>query len=360
MYNYKRSVSVPDDLNGVSLPLSDTLKRRKKSAKHSPMISIRSTPISTSSSGSTINANNYIKELERKIKKFKLNNNWNTKLELKVKQLGEQAAGYKWMHDNAAGFWSTISAFMTIINVTLGALVSVVLSASIIAQLDAPWIYIFSGVSVLLTALSIILTTAIKIMGLDGRTQKHKESAKNFNNFYLDTMIELSKFRRNRYDAIKYVRQINREFIFYDIAAPDIPGIVNWRYGRKIKGMNLTAVGIMDNAIEIETGDLEDSITSNTSSKQRRKRRETAKKQLKQKQSENRKLHKQMTKMFQKGTTIKDVLKKRQMSSESECDSVVASEFEDIDLDLEKGEKTQDPHNDPHRRYQIERFVNEI
>lgn len=343
MFNIKRSLSEPNDINIVL-----------KSNEDKGNLTTTSTNDETLSSKIDIKPSSYVIQLENQVKRFKLNNNWNTRIENIVKQLGEQAAGYQWMHANAASFWSFTSLIVTFAITILGSIVSFLLSSSIIAQLKTPWVYIFIGLSTVLSILLTVLTVALKILNLESRSTKHQEAAKNFSNFYVDIVIEMSKFRREREDAIKYVRQIHREFLFYEIASPDIPGLINWRYGKKVKEKGLATVGEIGDAIHIQTGDLISEISNKKKNKRKKKRKRADMENMTFKHEQNvPSLKKQQT--LYNGTMIeklRNVLQQKEVSSESECES----NNDKDDIDIEKGLKE----NDPHVQYQIDRYAKEI
>ena len=227
--------------------------------------------------------------------------------------------------------------------------------------MESPWIYIFIGLATVLDILFTVLSGAIKVMELDSRSKNHKDSAKNFSKLYVDTVMELSKYRRNRTDAIKYVGQIHREFLFYEMASPDIPGIINWRYGRKVKEKGLATVGDIGDAIVVETGD----ITDGNGKRRHHKKRKRASHTHQEFKNEPKIIQKQHT--LHNGSMIeklRNVLQQDEVQSESECGSDVEQNINDDEQDVEKGIKLKteerEIEKDPHIRYQIDRFTKEI
>lgn len=298
---------------------------------------------STSDSNSSSKQDSYTLSLEEKLQRVKENNSWNSEIEKIVKDIGEKAAGYQWMHAKAADFLGKISTWLTILYIIFNAIATFFLSTSLIAQLEAPWIYIPVGISAIVNIILTILAGAIKAMGIEDRVAKHKTAISNFSYLYFDTRKELSFYRRNRKHGPQYLDLVAQKFDFYILAGPDIPGRVENKYLKILRkeGRRLAVVGKISNEIAVQKDDV-------IPIKQKKKKKHHRKKSKPIDDNTEPVVEKDMPNF--KGSMIYEMRRQNEAESESECES----EPEGTSLVRTKQRLDED---DRFTRFQIDRFT---
>ena len=283
--------------------------------------------------------NAYTLSLEGRLKRIKENNSWNSEIENIVKTIGEQAAGYQWMHLQAADFLGKVSTYLTILYIVVNSLAGVILSTTLIAQLVEPWIYIPVGISAVINIVLTILAAAIKMLDLEDRVAKHKTAMSNFSYLYFDTRKELSFYRRNRKYGPQYLDLVAQRFDFYVLAGPEIPGRIVRKYRKILKkeGKRLAEVGKMSHEITVQ---------KDKKRRSRRRKRRRGKKSTSIEKEED------------KTTTIEDIHRANETESESECDSEPNNNNNNANQFPEQQYRRRPfPSTDRYTRFQIDRFT---
>lgn len=311
----------------------------------------------------------YTVSLEQKLQRMQENNAWNSEIENIVKNIGEQAAGYQWMHSKAADFLGKISTWLTMSYIIFNAFATFFLSTSLIAQLEAPWIYIPVGISAVVNIVLTILAAAIKAMGIEDRVSKHKDAMSKFTYLYLDTRKELSFYRRNRKPGPQYLDLVAQKFDFYILAGPDIPGRIESKYLKILKqeGRRLAVVGKISHEIEIQQDDEEQQQENKKKHRNHRRRRrrrlhhrerkkDTAKKSPAISSSEDEK-----PADIVEGSMIYEMHRRNEAESDSECESEPEGTSIQHHRQQQQRQQQQQRHiseaaEDRYARFQIDRF----
>lgn len=172
---------------------------------------------------------------KKKNNNFNTKNAWNPEIESFLKNIGEQAAGYQWMHEKSAAFFGTISKLVTLGIVILGAIIAFILTSTLFSQLESPYILIPVGVANVLEIIMTILVGVLKTFGLENRKSRHDSRMNNFASLYNHIRRELSYYPKDRKYGPHFLSLSEQRFAFYKIAGPDIPGFIEWRYRRVLR-----------------------------------------------------------------------------------------------------------------------------
>lgn len=178
---------------------------------------------------------------------------WNSEIESFLKNIGEQAAGYQWMHEKSASFFGTITKLVTLGIIILGAVITFILTSTLFSQLETPYILIPVGIANVMEILLIIFIGIIKTFGLEQREARHNSRMNHFASLYNHIRRELSYYRKDRKYGPHFLSLAEQQFAFYKIAGPDIPGFIEWRYRRVLRRerSRLAKVGQISNEINI-------------------------------------------------------------------------------------------------------------
>jgi hypothetical protein len=200
--------------------------------------------------GNSFDRNDEIEELNKEIninineKASKLdilifNNGWNDKNEILAVRIGEKAIAYKWMHDKCANKDALISKLISIIIIVLNSILSVGTIFNI-SELNctAPHdpILIFQKIIVWLVSVIYIVQNLLKYNQLE---QKHKHYSTLFSDLYFDIQQQMSMYRKDRLNAVKYVKYIYKKYDLYEQNGPDIDNKFYNDFKKKYENQNM-------------------------------------------------------------------------------------------------------------------------
>lgn len=167
------------------------------------------------------------------------NNGWNHYLEMIDAQIGERAAGLRWMHERCiAHFTFRFRLLGTIlIIVQTGAATGAVTQIStcspnvnVVTILVAVFMYIVA-----------VLTGLNQFMNYGARAQNHQQAMTDFSSLEGMIRIELGKYRRDRKHGGDWTEWMGTRFDEVNASSPLIPGVIQKEYNTKILGKNVAA-----------------------------------------------------------------------------------------------------------------------
>ena len=139
-------------------------------------------------------------DLVQKAELIQFNNGWNDKNEKLIISIGENSASYKWMHERCSNYnkriYNITSIFLIILSSTLSAETFIPDKNSNLGLIITKQIIVY-----LITVISILQN----FLKSEEFAEKHSTAAGEFSKLYHDIQQQMCRFRRDRYDASKYV-----------------------------------------------------------------------------------------------------------------------------------------------------------
>ncbi len=175
-----------------------------------------------------------------------IHNGWNDNNESILGNLGEQAAGLKWMHDQSASLYAGIHQTMAVLVIVLGATLSI--ETSIPNQREDTGVTLYKKVAIYLITLISAIQNFLKY---EQRAARHKECSNSFSVIYREIQQKMSMYRKDRGNAQTYVSNITKEFDSRNLDAPGLNMLVVGRFKTKFK-TNLSAPSVADNIDNIK------------------------------------------------------------------------------------------------------------
>ncbi len=189
-------------------------------------------------------------KLRSKIGKIKANKSWNAQLEQMAKDLGEEAAAYKWMHEKSGRNCYKLGLAFTIIEMIIGTLVGGGVMGTVSNYLNQLWFKILCGVIVWLVA---VMTGIQENLNYNGKSIEHRKASSNFSSLYHSIKEELSKYRRKRQDAHSFIKSNTLLYDSLVSAGPEISDRVMKEYLSTTRGSNIAVpIVVGDQIHEIE------------------------------------------------------------------------------------------------------------
>jgi low affinity Fe/Cu permease len=155
-----------------------------------------------------------------------INNGWNDSNEKILVSLGESASSFKWMHERSSSMYSSLHGFMSIVTIILSTSLSVE-SVLTDASLHNS-VIIYKQVSIYIIT---ILTLVQNFLKYEEKSTVHSNNAVKSSKFYHDIQQTLSKYRRDRGDAQKYITRMMREYDDIN-SGPSISSLITWQFKR--------------------------------------------------------------------------------------------------------------------------------
>ena len=171
-----------------------------------------------------------------------IHNGWNDNNEVILVNLGEQAAGLKWMHEQSTSLYAGIHQVMGVLVIILGATLSI--ETSIPNQAEDYGVNVYKKVAIYIITL---ISAVQNFLKYEQRAARHKEYSNAFSEIYRKVQHKMSMYRKDRGSAQEYVSNITKEF---DAKNLDAPGLNMWVVGRfktKFKTNGLSAPSVADN-----------------------------------------------------------------------------------------------------------------
>jgi len=206
-------------------------------------------------------------------------NNWNSTQEKLLQNRGEQAKGYRWMHNKSCKkytFWYNILGILTIIVTSASGTIAFI-DVGINMTAITIVIGVFSYIGAVTSALS-------KFMGLDILAEKHRKSAIKFHIFVSEIENQLAMRRCERKEGKVYMDAVKNHFNKLLEEAPAIsegvlsdfrkkfgdtavskPDVANGVDGIIIKATSPIGTSTLENAVKVWKEKSNDVIITDTS-----------------------------------------------------------------------------------------------
>jgi hypothetical protein len=173
-------------------------------------------------------------EIIHKMNLMKFSNGWNDKNEQIIISIGENAASYKWMHENSANECKFIYSCISII--------SIILTTGLSAEIT-----LFSGNSdytiTILKQMIIyivnVLTIVQNFLRYQELYQKHLFAAGDFSELYHDIQQQMCMYRRERVPGTMYVSECLKKYDSFIVRNPEIGSRILARFKRTFKEVDM-------------------------------------------------------------------------------------------------------------------------
>ena len=195
-----------------------------------------------------------------KINKMNCNNSWNRKIEKLVSDIGENSAGYSWMHSKASNYYTKIDNWLGFLVIILTTLTG----TSIFATLDVE-----DTLPKILTGLVVYLSGAIagvqKYFNFKEKSDKHHISSLNFQEIYFDVQRQMSMYRKDRINGKKYMENITKLYNQNIMNSPNINNKIVKKFIYIFRDQNISRPNVANNIqnIEIQSNHSSNSIFHN-------------------------------------------------------------------------------------------------
>lgn len=178
-----------------------------------------------------------------KIDIMSFNKNWNDNNERLVVSIGENAASYKWMHEQSSMFYNAIHKALGILLIFFNTALSTqtIVTDSSNNTFTKSFIYLATILSVLQNFLNY---EKIRI--------EHQSCASEFSKLYHDIQVQMSKYRKNRLDANDYVSEVITRLDTLIVGGPNIAYIAVWRFKKVFNNSEISLPDIADKIQRIE------------------------------------------------------------------------------------------------------------
>lgn len=178
-------------------------------------------------------------ERQRKLNQeiYSDNNGWNHYLELIAAQIGEKAAGLKWMHERSIAYFNMryqVLGIIVILVQTAAATGSVTQISTCSSSTNI--VTIFVSILMYLTA---VCSSFQQFKNYGARTQSHKQAMTDFSSTEQMIRIELGKYRRDRKHGGDWTEWMGTRFDEVNATSPQIPGSIQKEYQTTILGKNV-------------------------------------------------------------------------------------------------------------------------
>lgn len=181
-------------------------------------------------------------KLKEKMNMMKINNSWNDKNERLIVSIGENSAGYKWMHEKSAQMYNIIS-------MSLG-LTLVVLNTGLSAQTLLPnSITILQDVIIYIVTLISVVKNFLKHEEL---AAKHLNTASRFGELYHTVQQQMVLYRKDRPHAVEFLRTSLKNYDDLIVSGPEISPIIQNRFKRLFSTSQISLPDIADRIQRIE------------------------------------------------------------------------------------------------------------
>lgn len=158
-----------------------------------------------------------------------LNNGWNSKNEKLIVDIGYNAGIYKQLHEQTA---KRYNYYHKILSLSL-LIFSIFLSAdSILNLLNSYILTIIQKIIIFILAIISILNNFLKYGEI---AKDHAQSAGLFNVVYNDIRNTMCIYRKDRYNAVKYIQTIIKQYDHLEVNAPEVPSSLIKKMEIKIK-----------------------------------------------------------------------------------------------------------------------------
>jgi len=177
-----------------------------------------------------------INEKASKLDILIFNNGWNDKNETLAVRIGEKAIAYKWMHNKCSNKDALISKIISITIILLNSILSAGAIFNIFELTQYYPLVIFQKIIIWLVTLISIIHNLLKYNQL---SEKHKHYSILFSDLYFDIQQQMSMYRKDRLNAVKYVKYIYKKYDLYEQNGPDIDNRFYKDFKKKYENQNI-------------------------------------------------------------------------------------------------------------------------
>ena len=178
--------------------------------------------------------NNYNELKKNQEKERQANNNWNSTQENLLRERGEQAFGYKWMHDRACKNLTWYANAIGVIGIIFGTVSGTGAFVNTITNNFA--IEIVVGVCAYIVTVS---TALLKFLALETTANEHKRAAVKFQALGSEIKNQLAMFRHERKSGNEYMEATRLQFDRLISEAPVINPSISEEFAKKFGNTNI-------------------------------------------------------------------------------------------------------------------------
>lgn len=168
-------------------------------------------------------------------------NNWSNGQEKLVRQWGEQAKSYSWMHNYVSTKWNNFHNGMNITQITLAGSASLGNFSNVECTSSLAW-----GLGLLAMG-SFIFSGIITFKDYKGLATFHKRSSSKFKGLSGDIEYQLSLKRENRQNGSEFMAECKEVYDALTLEAPLIPEWAIEKYNKLFKNSKLSKPEITNN-----------------------------------------------------------------------------------------------------------------
>lgn len=182
--------------------------------------------------------------IKKKIDLMNFNNGWNDKNEQLLISIGENAASYKWMHENSSNFHNMIYNITSILLTVLSSLLSIQTlfpnDTCDGTNSDVRIIIIKQSILYIVTILSFLQT----FLNSQISSQKHIVASGLFSELYHNIQQQTCMFRKDRMNAKEYISECLKKYDSLVIHHPDINSYIIKKFQRTFNNTGISLPGI--------------------------------------------------------------------------------------------------------------------
>lgn len=201
--------------------------------------------------------------IKNKIDLMNVNNGWNDKNEQLLISIGENAASYKWMHEESSNYRNTLYNIISILLTVLSSLLSIqTLFPSDLCN-DNGYNLIIVIIKQIVLYIITILSFLQSFLNLQVLGQKHIVASGLFSELYHDIQEQMCMFRKDRENAKRYVSECLKKYDSLVVNNPDINSYIVKKFQRTFVNTGISLPTIIDKIqkIQIITEEPNDNIT---------------------------------------------------------------------------------------------------
>jgi hypothetical protein len=176
-----------------------------------------------------------------------LNNGWNDKNEKLIASIGENCAAFKYMHEKTASRYFLIDNVLKVII----AIISVILSSDSFFAIfeDDHTLIIFKKVILFILAFIGVIYNFLNYAQIG---TQHTYYSTLFGNLYNDIRNIMCMYRKDRSNALNYIKFSIKEYDQLEISGPEIPISLIKFFKKKFKNINISMPNVLDNVKKID------------------------------------------------------------------------------------------------------------
>jgi len=197
------------------------------------------------------------KQINDKIDLMNFNNGWNDKNEQLLISIGENAASYKWMHEESSNYHNTVYNITSIALIVLSSLLSIqtLFPNESSTNLDNNTnnsnlvIVITKQVGLYIVTILSFLQSFLNSQVL---SQKHFFASGLFSELYHDIQEQMCMFRKDRMNAKQHVSVCLKKYDSLVVNNPDINSYINKKFKKTFGGNGISLPSIIDKVQKIQ------------------------------------------------------------------------------------------------------------